>query len=74
MEVLGAYLVLLVFAAHVICVCFMCGVGCLVHTWCKRGVAFVKFPSPMELWDLYIFYGTCMHRLLTLEATFRLYI
>ena len=30
----------------------------------KRGVALVKFkpfPSPMQSWDIYMLYGTCMH-------------
>ena len=72
--VLGAYLVLSVLTALGICVGYMwflertyvlaiCIVGCLACTWCKRGVALVKFQNfPISygvmghiciLWDMY---------------------
>ena len=42
--VLGAHLVLSVFAA-LIYIFAICEVGCLACTWCKRGVALVKFQT-----------------------------
>ena len=54
--VLGAHLVLSVLTVLGICVCYMwflehtyvlaiCIVGCLARTWCKMGVALVKFQT-----------------------------
>ena len=52
-------------AVSACCTCHMCWLyvtWVLACTWCKRRVALVEFPSPLELWDIYVYYGTCKHR------------